>query len=431
MAAGPRRSCFAAIRATEAGAANLLYGPRDLRRKKPRSAANSQQADEVSPHFCCRAAMESTENAAPLRIANSHSICTLIRGWAGLSYLALFPLAIARFLGGDWRGLGFLVLPPAALVIARLLEHVTPQHVVTLYSNKLEISRFAKPARVVRWSDVSSLRWPRSRNPDSESAPVRLALRNDSARSANQAAADQAEIDLAAVSPEDRLILIKYLRRAGAAVEHEHWGDFCRKQAVPLAERLEGRDATPRWIRSIDSYPFLAGLLAPIAVAYLLPKAVSRTTWWNLAAIIAASAWINIRMVWGNWASPFSEICLGAAAVCFLFGVFAAPDRPSKADRIASPLAMIAWYVPALIACPFVAVAASAGWIPRQFGPWAGIAGLIMLLGPALQSMWSSPRQRRRREKLREALQADALHRWAVYQATGSLPPPAPEEAPE
>ena len=382
--------------------------------------------------------MESPENDAPLRIANSHSTCMLIRGWAGLSCLVLVPLAIARFLDGDWRGLGFLALPPAALAIARLIEYVAPRHVVALYSDKLEISRFANPPRVVRWSDVTAIRWPRSRKPDSESAPVRLALQNDSAGPAGHAAADHAEIDLAAVSPADRLVLMKYLHRAGAAVEQEHWDDFCRKQAVPLAERMAGQDGaganetitTPRWLQSIERYPFFAGLVAPIAVAYLFPKAVSRTTWWIFAALLAASTSINIRLVWGRWESPFSEICLGAAAFCFLFGVLSAPDRSKKADRIASPLALVAWYVPALIACPFVVMASVVGWIPQQFGPWASVAGGIMLFGPALQSMWSSPRQRRLREKLIESLQADAERRWDVYQSTGSLPPPAPEEAP-
>jgi len=374
--------------------------------------------------------MESQENDAPQRIANSFGICAQIRALAGISGVFFFPFAIARFLDSDWRGLGFLVPPAAALALARWIEHATPKDAALLYPDKLEIPRLTGPARIFRWSDVTSLRWPKI--PNDERAPVRLVQLGDAARPA-----DQAVIDLADVSPTDRLVLIKYLHRAGAAVEQENWGVFCRNLAVPLAETLEGgnaagaseRTATPRWLKSIERDPFLTGLLAPIAVAYLLPKAVSRTTYWSLAAIISVSAWINIRLVWGRWESPFAEICLGAAALCFLFGVFS-PDRSSQINRIASPLALIAWYVPALILCPFIANAAFVGWLPRQFGRWA-IAGIgITLFGPAIQRMWTGPRQRLRRRKLIESLQADAERRWAVYQATGSLPPPAPEEAP-
>lgn len=375
--------------------------------------------------------MGSQESDAPLRIANSLGVCTQIRMLAGLSCVFFFPFAIARFLDSDWGGLGFLVPPAAALAFARWIEHATPKDAALLYPDKLEIPRLAGPARVVRWSDVTSLRWPRI--PNDDSAPVRLVQLSDAARPG-----DQAAINLADVSPADRLVLIKYLHRAGAGVEQENWGEFCRNLAVPLAETLEGgnaaganeRTATPRWLKSIERDPFLTGLLAPIAVAYLLPKAVSRTTYWSLAAIIAVSAGINIRLVWGRWESPFAEICLGAAALCFLFGVFSR-ERSSKADRIASPLALIAWYIPALIVCPFIANAAFAGWIPRQFGPWAAAALGIMLFGPAIQSMWAGPRQRLRRRKLIESLQADAERRWAVYQATGSLPPPTPDDEPD
>jgi hypothetical protein len=367
-------------------------------------------------HVC----MEPADKQAPVPIAHSLSIATEMRSLAGLSCLVFVPVAITELRDGELRGLFFLVLPTAMLALARWIEHVTPEHAAVLYSDKLEVPRQADKPLVVAWSDVTAIGWPRNAG----HTAVRLAVNKNLERPANRVL-----IDLKDVSPTDRLVLIEYLHRAAGAVEQENWGAFCQRQAVPLAEMQDGRNgaggeatfATPRWFRSIEKYPFLSGLLSPLLlgplVVFLLFKVVSRTTYWSLAAIIATSALINIRLVWGRWASSFSEICLGAAAVFFVLGVFAPRGQSSKADPSASLPTLITWWVLALIACPFVANAAVIGWIPRHFGMWTGPAGFVMLFAPAIQM------SRTQRHKDNQAsLQADAMRRWEVYQTTRSLP---------
>jgi hypothetical protein len=324
-------------------------------------------------------------------------------------------------------GLFFLALPASAIALARLIERTTPEHAAALYSDRLEIPLHAKQPLVVAWSDATSICWPK--NPDSEQARIRIAVRRDVAQTT-----EHAEFNLNDISPADQLIVVAYLRRAGATVEQQYWGDFCWKRAVPLAEAAERRRdsgadtaiAMPRWFRGLEPYPFLCGLLTPVLIGpfllHVLPKLVSRTTYWILAAIIAASAFVNIRLFWGRWASPFTEICLGTAAVCFLFGVFAAPEHSSKVGRSTSLPVAIAWYVPALIVCPLFFNATAIGWMPRPYDAVAAAACFVIYLGAAFVVL---RRHERRREKQAESLQADAARRWEVYETTGRLPPAA------
>lgn len=372
--------------------------------------------------------MQSAHNHAPVLIVNSHSNTKELRISAGMSCLLVVPLAISAFRSGELGGLFFLALPASAIALARLIERTTPEHAAVLYSDRLEIPLHAKQPLVVAWSDVTSICWPK--NPVSEQARIRIAVRKDVAQTT-----EHADFNLNDVSPADQLIVVEYLRRAAAGLEQQNWGDFSQKRAVPLAKAAERRRdcgadtaiAMPRWLRGLEPYPFLGGLLMPVLMGpflvYALPKLVSRPTYWILAAVIAASAFINIRLFWGAWASPFTEICLGTAAVCLLLGVFAAPEHLSKAGRSTSLPVAIAWYVPALIVCPLFLNATAIGWMPRPYDAVAAVACFVIYLGAAFVVLRCNDR---RREKQAESLRADAACRWEVYEITGRLPP-APE----
>src|SRR5215469_10241086 len=241
--------------------------------------------------------MESADNQTPVPLANSRNVATELRVLAGLSCLVFIPLAIATLFDRDLPGLYLLVLPAAALALAHRIDHVTPDSAAVLHSERLEIPRVADKPLVLAWSDVTSIRWP---GYDGR-ARVRLVQKDAEQR------VQHVLIDLQDVSLANRLVLIEYLHRAGADVEQTNWEAFCQKQALPLAERLEGRHgagaeattATPSWLRSIEQYPFLCGLLSPILLGAILKKVVSRTIYWTMALIVATSALINIRLVWG------------------------------------------------------------------------------------------------------------------------------------
>jgi hypothetical protein len=228
------------------------------------------------------------------------------------------------------------------------------------------------------------------------------------------------------------LTFIRYLRLTGAEVEQTGWPTFCDKFAVPLVEtcQRESNDAEkgvdkfssqPEEVinRLVKHRPLLAELLSPLIVLWMIGRRVSRKMWWLVAANLAISAVVNIRLVWGFWASPFSEFILGTAGAMFLLGMFATPDGPDEKRRGIDLPGVPFWFAVALIGGPFVMNAAVLGWIPQIFGMCCVSLVCLCLMAPCYIGGWKA---KRREKQNRPARKADALRRWEVYQRTAHLP---------
>jgi hypothetical protein len=105
------------------------------------------------------------------------------------------------------------------------------------------------------------------------------------------------------------------------SLQRDRDGKVSTVPRTPFASGLQG------WFRFFDQYRFLLGVVLPVVLLMSLPRFVSRKMWWSLAAIVAISGAVNIRVVWGHWASPFTEIVLGTAVVSFCLGLVAHSAR--------------------------------------------------------------------------------------------------------
>lgn len=143
----------------------------------------------------------------------------------------------------------------------------------------------------------------------------------------------------------------------------------------------------------------------------------------------AISGAVNIRLVWGVWASPFTEIVLGFAAGLFCLGLLA---RSKIEDRSRSegvpPLLTVGSLALAIIGGPLLGNAMAIGWvqIPKAAAGLIGPGFYFVLLFPAF---FAAARRRRTEKKQAAALEADAMCRWEAYVQTGTLPDAAEHDA--
>ncbi len=129
------------------------------------------------------------------------------------------------------------------------------------------------------WSEMKAIRWPESRNSE---AKIEIAVPKSTDWPLAKAA-----LDLQSLSPEDRLLLIRYLRLHVADKEEAGWPQFCQKRAVPLVEALKKREtddgASERPLAGefLNRHLFLTGLLSPLLFARFVVREVSREMWWT------------------------------------------------------------------------------------------------------------------------------------------------------
>ena len=360
--------------------------------------------------------MASSEPDGGVRLKNTESLHRLALFILGMYSSVFVPPGVVAMLRGEWAGLLCVTSLAAIVALIRLVGRIEPEDHVILYPDRMEWPGYGTRKIVYRWSEVQGIRWPSGR----ESHPsIKIMVPRDEQR-------DLPSVRLQALSWADRVTLIRYLRERGAEVEQEGWPRFCHRCAVAWVERsqrAQGERAIPALFSSMFERPsFLAGMLFPLVWLALLvcaPRFVARKVWWTLSALIAVSSVINIRLVWGHWSSPFTEICLGFAGVLFLLGLPARsdPGRPKRRDgnswAPASSLAM------ALIGMPLMLNAVAINGIPKQFLGWVFFGGLFLVFLPILVDRL---RQQRRERQRAPELEADALRRWAVYESTGRLP---------
>ncbi len=345
---------------------------------------------------------------------------------AGFAFWACGFVAACETLRGEWASLLLLLVPVGLVLVGRLFGHLTPAYHAVLYPDRVELplSRARKGGFAL--SEVEAIEWPKARHGE-EPVRVRVCL-------ANERCFSWVSIGLKDVSREDRVTLIRYLRKAGAESDQENWPEFCQKHAVPLLESLQGKPPSngektygspiPGIVKRVsglaEKHPFLTGLAWPLALAVILLSMLSRKTWWTVAVVLSLSTVINIRLVWGSWASPFTEICAGFVGMMLVMGIFA-PNRIGVSQRVdVGGLTAVVWLASLLIGIPLLGNAATLEWIPRPVGRFVGPVSLWLLVcGAPCLLLWKQTQREKRQPPSEDA---EALRRWELYERTGESP---------
>jgi hypothetical protein len=346
----------------------------------------------------------------------------------GFALLVVSPMIVAGLARGEWSSLLLTGVPATFLVVGHCFRCFTPDDYLVLHPDRMEFPRRRGESQIVTWSDVTAVHWPRTHD---SSARIVLSLAPETDRPLGKA-----WIALDHLSPADRLTCIRYLRSAAAGIQQVDWPQFCRKRAIRLAEMMEAvGNETMAWgsglhpaaqpepcVEFFNQHSFVAGVTFPVMSLLVLCRSSSRSLWWNMATIIAISGAINIRLVWGVWASPFTEIVMGFAAGLFCVGLLA-PSKVKDRNRSEDvpPLLTVGSLALAIIGGPLLGNAMVIGWvqIPKAAAGLIGPAFCFVLLFPAL---FAAARRRRTEKRQTAALEADAIRRWEAYVQTGTLP---------
>lgn len=353
----------------------------------------------------------------------------------GFALLVVSPMIAAGLARGEWSSLLLAGVPAAFLVVGRCFRCFTPDDYLVLHPDRMEFPRRRSESQIVTWSDVTAVHWPITHE---SSARIVLSLAQETDRPLGKA-----WIALDHLSPADRLTCIRYLRSAAAGIQQVDWPQFCRKRALRLAEMIEavGNENTVRGcglhpaaqpdpcVEFFNQHPFVAGVTFPVMSLVVLCRSSSRSLWWTMAAIIAISGAINIRLVWGVWASPFTEIVMGFAAGLFCVGLLA-PSKIKDRNRSEDvpPLLTVGSLALAIIGGPLLGNAMVIGWVqvPKEVAGLISLSFWLVLLFPAF---FVAVRRRRTEKRQMAALEADAIRRWEAYVQTGTLPDAAEHDA--
>ena len=345
---------------------------------------------------------------------------------AGFCSLLVIPIGILVLMHGDWRGLFWFAIPASLVAFGKWVDREESDHYVALYLDRIEFPDRKNTVLPLLWSEVQKIRWWVE---DDDRSSLRFHV-----PVCENHPFGRVDIQLDDVSPEDRLKLIQYVREVGKAIEQERWPEFCRKRAVPLAEHCqrtrtyadtrEQGELNSRVFESVNRFsrqrPFLAGaMVLPITAILMLLRQVSRRTWWLVAGLIAVSAFINIRLIWGAWVAPFTNIFLGTAIAMFAIGTLAPGKIPGSPSTKVSGLLVHTVLALFLIGLPLFENAAILGWLPP---PVVDASRLIFGLSFPVVLVMALLIKARRDEKGRPALESDALRRWEVFEQTGILP---------
>ncbi|HUT92537.1 MAG TPA: hypothetical protein VMY37_23795 [Thermoguttaceae bacterium] len=373
--------------------------------------------------------MAASEPDTAVRLRNTQAWDKQFLLLAGFTSLVFVPITVDSIIRRDWGGVLLLAIPAGVAAVGKWVRRVTPEDYLVLHPDRMEISGCGAGRTVVSWSEVKGIRWPTGQDGDT---PIKIGVPRTKDRVVPWIA-----VRLTAVSPADRVKLIRYLSVYGADVEQEGWPQFCRTQAVPLVEACQRAEAPSAadgpthafpsppaamlrlFSPLIERRPFLAGVLLPLGALLSIQRLISRRTWWTVSGITAVSALVNIRLVWGRWVSPFAEFCLAVCGTMFLLGLLAPTDAGRSRNRESDVAGAGCCLAVVLIGIPLMGNAAALGWIPAQLASYCLLAGFLLLYAPALIH---ARKQRQHERRRRAALEADALRRWAVYEDTGRLP---------
>ena len=336
---------------------------------------------------------------------------------AGFMTLFLFPMGITALLHGMWVGLIAFGIPVGMIALGRWAGHMKSDYHV--YRDRIEFPNRENSMPPLLWSDVQKICWE---GKEEGTAAIRFHVPRCEKRPMGQG-----QLSFDDLSRKDRLRLIQHVRELGKTLEQEGWPRFCRKCAVPLVEYFQGKPdagmspSLPSFVgRFAKQHPFLAdAAVLPIAAMLLSVRQVSRPTWWLLAGLVFASAFINIRLIWGAWFAPFTMICVGIAIAMFAIGLIAPRNVATSRNTRVSDAVFYLVLALFIIGLPLFGNAAVLGWLPRPVAKAGGYVFLAMLYCvPAIMGLATNQRENRQRP----ALEADALRRWEIYEETGILP---------
>jgi hypothetical protein len=315
----------------------------------------------------------------------------------------------------------FLVaIPLLCGMLAFFLRKWSPETFGRISREGLTRTHYCGAESVVKWRDIESIRWPLSNN---DEIRVVVQLRDE------HAGLRKDVLSLANAASHDLAKVIAYMHICCGNAEQHNWPEFCVQHATPLLKSDESSDRgtvrqallpdatglAARVLVTMCRYPFIAGLLAPFVFLVTSVILVSRELYWLTAIAIAASATINIRLVWGEWLEPFTIYCLATAVGAFVLGCLASPLSSRNPKRqVINRVAVVFCFFAAIVGGPLIGNAAAKGWLPFGNARHGVLAMLIMLMAPL---MWGI----RNSEKLKRSdaiTGSDMLSQWEEFERT-------------
>jgi hypothetical protein len=335
--------------------------------------------------------------------------------------LVFIFIGLKGVLAGDFLAFFFLGVALFCFVFGKFSEVLDRIEFAVLYTDRVELPGFRDSREVFHWENVSSLRWP-SDSSDNKSLCI--------STKEIKKPFGEVVLNLSNLSSEDMLVFVRYVRRCAVDIEQKRWPQFCRKIAVPLVDKLELQKASENQkddqplslgeklvVNSLGlctSHPIIAGLLAPLGIVPILALVMRRRTCWMIAALVAISSFLNIRLMWGQWLEPFTTICLGSAAVFFLLGFVAIAKEPEPdTPKFVSTKIVVSCFALSLIGGPFAANALAKGWIPGDFSKPLMWLIIITIHAPIIIIM---SRRTHHEKQVKDEREQEALERWKEFE---------------
>lgn len=325
----------------------------------------------------------------------------------GLVWVVFMPFFVASVAQGELiNAFAALICPAGGFALTWFLDRLILDISATLYADRIEFPEYGGKTRPLFWTDVRRVRWL-----SSPEGSLVFSLKSP------EFPLGTATLGLEDLSLADQMTLIRYVRIAAKEIEQDRWGDFCRRVAIPLLEKLEdpeyqetdaGHESDGGFISSV-----LAGIRNALLAPYIMINLVTRSTWWTVAAIISLSAIINIRLLWGEWLQPFTFITLCVVGFFGLAGLVSSNKHQSIEDKKnRSVLPAIASFSLLLVGIPLLLNARALGWID-----WPEWAGSVLAYGALFYAfspiIWIILREKS--DGL--ALEAEAIQRWEAFEA--------------
>ena len=318
--------------------------------------------------------------------------------------------------GGLSVAMFFIGISAAVIVLGLLCKKFISADFAKLYPDRIEFADYVWP---VRWSDVESISWQR------RTAILRL-------RKGYGGPFKRRMIAFSDIAKRDWATSIGYLHYSGRNIEQLYWPEFCVSRAIPLlilSEKTDEQGEPPeenqdsahsffakivaKMVAFYGRQPLVGALLAPIVFVFIVPFLVSRQIWWLCGGVALLSAWVNIRIVWGQWLQPFSDTIVIAAICLFVLGAIARPEKGwlSGAQRVHS-LSAIFWLVMAGLGLPLLQNVVARGWAPS----WFGLASLLLLTIGFFYLIFKSDAQQKRALQEKVAHSHSELDRWTEFE---------------
>jgi hypothetical protein len=370
-----------------------------------------------------------SEAEYPITIKAEQRAVAEIQFYGGFITIIMATPAVNSLFQGDWHGILFIIAPVCIFyTLHRLMQYMLSKECIILHQDHVELPCNQKSQRQFYWSEVKCIQWPKGHSEN----PVRIYL------SSSKNLFSAIPISLSCLSNENRLTIIRYLREYSSNTTQAEWSQFCCQYAVPLieyqqkrgvAEKTANEENTPlfwstliykKYLLFINKQPFLGGMLFPLLFIIILQMHCSRKMWWMMSILIAFSACINFRLLFGHWDNLCTRITLGACGFIFITGFFA-PATVSFSHRRAINISNgWTWLSIALIGIPFLFTISTLGWIPRYIPSFIMLAYLLLLFALLFYHIQKDTK------KTQNAFDSETLQRWDIFENTGHLPDASP-----